>query len=146
MGKETRDMTHGTRELTMPKVEERSLVTLGDKGSWWDPDLEYVDGYKALVDADTGRVFNMVTEEYKLVTHEETLGLVDEALANHPELGEYTRTISLPDGGARMRANYVFGDVDYVVDGDILHPELTAFNSYDGGWAHKFKLGAFRVL
>jgi len=128
--------------MDFPKVEQRPvfLTQLGRPGS-------KIDGYKAIINPDNGNVFSVVSEDYVLTPHEQMIETIHQVMAKMPEYGKPTETIKLYDGGAKMRATYVFEEVEVNVGKhDLLHPQIDMLNSYDLGWARKIFFGAYRLV
>lgn len=106
-----------------------------------------IDGYKAIVNPDTGNIFGVVSEDYILTPHEQMLETINDVVVKMPEYGKPSENIKLYDNGAKMRATYVFDEVEITVGkSDRLHPQFEVFNSYDSGWARKIFFGAFRLV
>ena len=127
--------------LTFPEVIEQPVM-------WgYYRDLHQADGYKALVDADTGKVFSIVSEDYKLIRHEQAIEQVEDAIHENPSFGRYDiQTITYNDGG-RMCRKYIFSDISVKIrEEDAVNPELQLFNSYDKTFPFILILGAFRLI
>jgi hypothetical protein len=109
--------------------------------------LKKVDQYKALVDSRNGKVFSIVSRNYKLITHEEAIDRIEGILTGHEELGYYRTKTEFYNAGARMRRTYSFPRVDITIrQGDVVNLELQLFNSYDRTWPFIIILGGFRVV
>lgn len=110
-----------------------------------------VDGYKAIVNPDTGHVYDIVSEKYKLVKHEEVLDNIESILAKEDKMGPYHKEVKVYQNGARIRAKYTFYEKSVRINNsptrnDIVNPTLEAFNSYDRSVKHIVMLGAFRLI
>lgn len=132
--------------MEFPKVAEQRIYR-----SQINRSNTLVDGYKALVNPETEDVFGIVSEDYQLTRHEEMLDVVDRAILEIPEFGTPVKNIHLYDNGGKLRAQYVFKDVDGVIQtgartGDKLHPQIEVFNSYDLGWSRRISFGAYRLV
>ena len=102
---------------------------------------------KALVDADTGNVFAVVSKGYKLIRHEEALDIVSNTLKKNPEFGQPDPEIRMMDAGAKMWTTFTFPDTEYDISGgDLVHPTIEVMNSYDTGWSFSVRFGAFRLV
>jgi hypothetical protein len=89
----------------------------------------------------------VVSDEYKLVQHQEVINSVEYIIAQHPEWGVPTRTVYLSANGARKKVVWVFTDILYEIrEGDSVHPTIEAFSSFDTTIAQYLTLGAFRLL
>lgn len=90
--------------------------------------------------------YTTATDQYKVVTHEEALMMLEKGLkelaVKHPEFGvPNIRPTMLESNGnpcAKMMTRVAFPDVPIdkkeVKVGDLLEPEVRMFNSYDLGW------------
>jgi hypothetical protein len=113
----------------------------------WGTHKAPADGFKALVNPDTGQVFSIVSKDYRLIRHEEAVSRLEEVIEKSPGLGRYEVERSFYNEGARIRQTYRF--IDHTVEinsRDLVSPELHLFNSYDVTWPFKVLLGAFRFV
>ena len=117
--------------------------------SWGPPgNTRNAGRYKAIVDANTGKLFSIVSKGYQLIRHEEAIKKVERALGRTRDLGcaGIIETGFYNDGG-RMRRTYRFTEISVEISkGDIVHPELHLFNSYDVTWPFTVLVGAFRFV
>ncbi len=116
--------------------------------SWgYHRSLHKADKYKAIVESNTGKLFSIVSQGYRLIRHEEAIKQVEEAIKEAPDLGKYETHTSFYNDGGRMRRDYVFPDITVEISpGDDINPELQLFNSYDTTWPFIVILGAFRLI
>lgn len=144
-------------EIIFPKIVEAPVMTYADlsllHGSVEANVTQQVRNYKALVDANSGRVFSIVHKHYKLVRHEDFLNMVESALQAFPEMGPWERNVRMLQNGKRMWATYRFPELEtnptkgtrkFVPD-DIVNPTIEIFNPYDVGWSRAVTFGAYRV-
>ncbi len=125
---------------SFPEVSETPV-------SWGELNLQRADDHKAIVNSETGKVFSIVSKDYKLIRHEEAILKVNNALDKNADLGEYEISTELYNDGARMRMKYCFYETSAeIAKGDFINPELNLFNSYDATWSFMVLLGAFRVV
>ena len=101
-------------------------------------------GYKFIVREDTGQILSCMTDSYKLITNDELYSTVSpimkECGAQHLE----SRTFS---DGARTSWKWKFPDIKVDIgDGDLVNPEMTIRNSYDGSLEASALAGAFRLV
>lgn len=138
-------MSMDTAMETLPVVEERELFYgPGEKDGHKRFEIE---GQKALIDPRTGRVFSLVTNDYRLIRHEDVIEMAEAVTAQMPEYGEPERKVWMPQDGAKMRLEYVFPEAAVTVKaGDDIAPRFGIFNSYDGSWALRGIFGAFRLI
>lgn len=126
------------QNVQFPEVSEAKVYTKTQR---------IIPGYKQIWDKSTGNSFAVLTKLYKLTPHEEMLEVADAALFHSPEYGKVRKNIRLFDDGAKMRATYVFPEVEVEIQhGDKVNPQIEIFNSYDGRWGRKIFFGAFRLL
>ena len=128
-----------TTPIAFPPVETRPIRFI--------PEDACIEGWKAIVNPVTSHTYYVATDSYKLIPHEKVIEQVESAIVEVPEYGQVRREIRLFNDGARMKATYRFIDVDYQIDrGDIVHPEIYVFNSYDQSLRLKILFGAFAVI
>lgn len=102
---------------------------------------------KALVDRDTGNVFNICSDQYQIIHHEEVLKALEDTFEQVPEYGTPEINVKSVDRGAKMRVEAIFKDVKIGFNQEQgLFPKVDFFNSYDLGWKLGFKFGAFRQI
>jgi hypothetical protein len=116
--------------------------------SWgFGKDIHHAENHKAIVNLDTGKLFSIVSKDYRIIRHEEAIVQMDEAISRAKDLGEYQVLTEFTNDGGRMRRTYRFtGNVAEVKKGDLICPELHLFNSYDKTWPFFILLGAVRVV
>ena len=110
-----------------------------------------VPGNKAVINPETGHVFDIVSDKYKLVKHEDVLANVEDVLVKNDSMGPCKREVRLYQHGARMRTTYTFYETGIAIKssiakGDIVNPTIEVFNSYDRSIRHTVMMGAFRVI
>jgi len=126
------------RILNFPGVESHPILT--DDGI-------PCEGYQAITDSGTGHVYTIASDIYHITRHESLLVTVEEAIAENPEFGNFERSISFTNEGARMRAKYRFPDIEFPISGnDLVNPTIEVYNSYDLSWSKKILFGAFRLI
>jgi len=116
--------------------------------SWGrDKDTRLAGNHKAIVDLDTGKLFSIVSKDYRIIRHEEAIEEVEQELSRTKGLGDYEAVTDFYNDGGRMRRTYRFKEVALQVKkGDFINPELHLFNSYDKTWPFIIHLGALRVV
>jgi len=138
----------------MGKAQQAPLITspfpkVGEMPITWGEGkhARAADGYKAIVDLDTGKLFSIVSANYTLIRHEDAIIEVEQAISCTKDLGRYEAITEFSNGGGRMRRTYRFTEIAVEVkEGDLVNPELHLFNSYDTKWPFIIILGAFRVI
>jgi len=115
--------------------------------SWGEINLQRADKYKAIVNPETGKVYSIVSKDYKLIRHEDAVQRIESTIDENLELGKYKISAEFYNDGARIRVIYRFYErsVD-IKPGDTINPELQLFNSYDTSWPFIVILGAYRVV
>lgn len=129
------------REMNFPEVVEQPVM-------WgYHRDIHQADKYKAIVESNTGKLFSIVSQDYKLIRHEAAIEQVEEAIHAVPDLGEYQISTDFYNDGGRMRRTYRFPETSIKIsEDDLVNPELHLFNSYDVTWPFMVLLGAFRFV
>jgi len=112
---------------------------------------QVINNLKALVNPENDSVFSVVTDDYDLITHQDALNNIEEVINNKVEFGAYSKDVVFyPDSDnpdAAIKATYTFKDVDFKIGGgEIIHPTITVFNSYNKKFAYKVLFGAFRLV
>jgi hypothetical protein len=128
-------------ESPFPIVTEQAVLWgHGDK-------LIRSEQHKAIVDERTGKVFAIVSKDYRVIRHETVIGTVEDAIYRVETLRKYdVRTFFYNDGG-RMLREYTFeGHEVEIKPGDLVKPTLYLRNSYDQSWPLEVYLGAFRLV
>jgi hypothetical protein len=115
---------------------------------WKDEKMEHrAEGFYAVVDRNTGKIFSVVSQDYRLIRHENAIEEVELAISTNPDLGKYLVSTAFYNAGARMRHTYMFPSVSAnITPGDVINLQLHLYNSYDMTWPFIVTLGAFRVV
>lgn len=115
--------------------------------SWGKINLKRADQYKAIVNPDTGKVFSIVSKDYKLIRHEDAIQQIESIINENLELGKYKTTVGFYNDGGRMRVIFRFYNKSAVIQmDDAVSPELHLYNSYDTTWPLIVLIGAFRYV
>jgi len=131
------------RNLAAASFPEVSEVPV----SWGELNLQRADKYKAIVNPETGKVYSIASQDYKLIRHEDAVQRIESAIDKYPGLSKYRTGTEFYNDGARMRRIYRFYEIPVEIKpGDNINPELQLFNSYDTSWPFIVILGAFRVV
>ncbi len=133
--------TPDTGEISFPEIVMQPVM-------WgYRKEPHQADKYKAIVDFNTGKLFSIVSNDYKLIRHEEAIERIEKALYEVPDLGEYKTYTRFYNDSGRMRRTYRFSERSVEIqEGDIVNPEIHLLNSYDVTWPFIVTLGAFRVI
>lgn len=117
---------------------------------WWGRrPTNRVENRFAINDQRTGQTFNICTDAYKPVYHEEVIKLVEEAAARLPEFGKPTIKVQMLADGGKLRVEAKFEEVKFDINpkvGDLVNPTIDVFSSYDLGWKYGGSFGAFRLV
>jgi len=102
----------------------------------------------AMLDINTGNVFDIVSGKYNLVTHEE---VVHDLLSSVPaEFGRTETEIKLYDAGAKIRVDVTFPDipehVGEIKPGDKVDARVSAYSSYNRSTFHGVLTGAKQLV
>ena len=108
------------RGVAFPEVVEQPVM-------WgYHRDIHPANKYKAIVELNTGKLFSIVSQDYRLIRHEEAIDGVS-------NLGEYEIYTEFYNDGGRMRRKYVFPDISIEIErGDKVNPELQLYRYYVG--------------
>lgn len=106
------------------------------------------DRYKAIVDANTGKLFSIVSKDYRLIRHEEAIEQIEEAISENSDMRRaYRIETEFYNDGGRMQRKYIFPEISVEIGkNDTVNLELQLFNSYDVTWPFFVVLGAFRFV
>ena len=129
-------------ESPYPVITEEP-VSWGRKGER----LTLAERHKAIVEANSGKVFSIVSQDYRVIRHENAIERVEEAINRVEALRNYVvRTFFYNDGG-RMLREYTFEDHKIAIKpGDLVKLTLYLRNSYDLTWPLEVYLGALRLV
>jgi hypothetical protein len=124
-----------------PKVGEMPV-------SWWKgKDARLAESHKAIVDLDTGKLFSIVSRDYRIIRHEDAIAEMEEAISRSKGLTGYQVITKFTNDGGRMRRTYRFnGNAAEIEKGDLIYPEIHLLNSYDKTWPFFILLGALRAV
>lgn len=133
-------MLRDTKEI-FPEIIEQPIF-------WGSNDLfQSIDKYKAIVDKNTGKLFSIVSQNYKPIKHQEAIAQMEKAIENAPDLGRYSVETDFLNSGGRMRRVYRFTDQSIEIRKyDFVNPELQLYNSFDATWPLIVILGAYRRI
>ena len=128
-------------EIVFPEIIQLPVM-------WgYSRNLHKTDRFKALVDFNTGKLFSIVSKDYKIIRHEEAIEQVEEVIADTSGLGRFEIYTDFYNDGGRMRRTYRFIEKSVeIAKSDEVNPELYLFNSYDVTWPFIVLLGAFRFV
>ena len=106
--------------------------------------LHRQNGYKFIVREDTGSVVSCMTNNYRLVTNQE---VSDASLPAIKKWNGVLTEASTFANGARTKWTYKFPDqkVD-IGNGDVLNPQVSIHNSYDGSMQVSVLAGTYRLV
>ena len=115
---------------------------------WWGRRPENrAHGRFAIVDQNTDSVFNVCTDAYKPIYHEEVIKLAEDAAHALPEFGSPQISFKILAGGGKLKVNVRFPEVDYEIKpGDVVNPQMDIMSSYDLGWKYGGMFGAYRLV
>ncbi len=102
----------------------------------------------AVIDINNGHFFDVVSDRYHLVTHEE---VVHDLLSAIPtEFGKAEVDVMIYCDGARVRANVGFPDlpasIGEIKEGDIVKPRISAYSSYNRSTYHGIITGGEQLV
>lgn len=127
-------------KLVFPDVREHPVA-------WKDTDYRPAKDFKAIIDARSGKVFSIVSNDYQLIRHEDAISEVEKILRTTKDLNTWEVQTDFYNDGGRMRRKFYFRHCSVEIrNGDSVSPELQLFNSYDTTWPFIVLLGAFRFV
>ena len=128
-------------EISFPEIVEQPVM-------WgYHRDLHQANKYKAIVNFDTGKLFSIVSNDYRLIRHEEAIEQIEKAIFDVPGLGRYETFTEFYNDMGRMRRTYRFPEISVEISSrDTVNLEIHLFNSYDTVWMFIVLLGAFRLI
>lgn len=102
----------------------------------------------AIINLNDGHFFDIVSDRYHMVTHEE---VVHDLLSSVPtEFGEHEVKISIYNNGARVRADVSFPNlpesIGQIKEGDKVNPRISAYSSLDRSTYHGVITGAEQLV
>jgi hypothetical protein len=135
------DIAQDLLSSPFPAIMEQGVAWKGERRMY------PAEEYKAIVDRNTGKVFSIVSKDYRVIRHERAIDEIESAISGVPALGGYEVTTEFYNAGGRMRREYVFVEHQVnVTAGDPVNPTLTLLNRYDTTWPFSVILGAFRLV
>jgi hypothetical protein len=133
-------------EQKIPRATMRRVYSSDGVG-----EARLLDTYRAVVnEEDDARVYGMVTDEYKVLQHEDFLDCMERAISYNPDYGKFERTLVFPKGGEIMEVKYRFPDITVPIDGrhgkDTVNPMVIGKNGYNGKVKVHMMMGAFQTF
>ena len=117
-------------DTLFPVKEVEAIGIIPSKTKGYDYDNIDNTGYKFIVREDTNSVVSCMTNNYRLVTNQE---VVDASLPAIKKWNGVLTEASTFANGARTKWTYKFPDQEVDIGGgDILNPQISIRNSYDG--------------
>lgn len=107
---------------------------------------------KAIINPDTGRVYSVVSDIYKFVSHEEAISRVLDVVNDNPEFGTPEVHINLYQDGCKMQTRIRFPEKEFKITTlpngipDTINPEIWVRNSYDFKWLLGVDFGGNRQV
>jgi hypothetical protein len=134
--------------LWYPMVEP-SFPQVAEQPVRWGMDgrLQKAKDHKAIVDLSTGKIFSIVSNDYRLIRHEEAIDKVERFIHGHNLMSGYVVDTEFYNDSGRMRRTYRFPSISVKIgkDDDVCLT-LHLFNSYDLTWPFIVLVGAFRSV
>jgi len=134
--------------LWYPSVEP-SFPQVAEKPVRWGKDgkLLRAKDHKAIVDLNTGKVFSIVSNDYRLIRHEQAIEKVERFIHGHNLMSGYVVATEFFNDLGRMRRTYRFSSISVKISkDDAVCLTLHLFNSYDLTWPFIVLVGAFRYV
>lgn len=100
----------------------------------------------AIINETTGQPIGLVSPSYKLVTNNDVVTHLAEALEKSSlDLTDAAATVRSSHGGARTMLDIVLPKHEISLGGDRSQMRISALNSYDGRWKYMTRGGAIRM-
>lgn len=126
---------------------ESSFPNVAEAPVSWGKHNAPAETFKAIVNPWTKKVYSIVSNDYKLIRHEDAIEYVEGELHKYSDFKQFETETDLYNDGGRMRRKYRFTDIQIDIrPNDYVHPELQLFNSYDVSWPLFIVVGAFRFV
>jgi len=107
-------------------------------------DVKENTGYKFIVREDTEEVLSCMTNEYRLIDNKTIYNTAEPIMK---DVGAKLTEVQTFSGGAKTSWKWILPDVQVDLgDGDLINPEVTLRNSYNGQWGLHILGGAFRMV
>lgn len=103
----------------------------------------------AIVDQNTGHCYNVCTDAYQPIRHQEVIHLVEQAAKELPEYGKPVFKVQMLHEGGKLNIEVKFPEVEFDINpkvGDIVNPTINVKSSYDLGWKYSGQFGAYRLV
>ena len=107
---------------------------------------EQTTGYKFVVREDNNEVLSCMTDEYKLIENKDIYETASEVMTNLNVDAQLSEVESFSNGAKTQFKWTLRGTKVDLGDGDVVSPEITLRNSYNGQWGLHILAGAFRIL
>jgi len=106
-----------------------------------------VEETKALIDANNGKVFSIVSDQYKVVHYEDLVGMVGDITGGITEYGKIQLMPTTLQSGAKFKIQLRFPEVVKSIRKlDNIIPKIEVMSSIDTSRSLTGKFGAFRLL
>ncbi len=101
---------------------------------------------KGIVNPNTGFLYSIASNRYKLVRHEEAIQSIEGVIQDNTG-GSIDRRISVIGTGSRVEATWKFRDMKYDDGtGHMMNPLIRVLSSYDLQWALTLEFGAWMLI
>jgi len=107
-------------------------------------DIIQKTGYKFVIREDNNEVISCMTDEYQLVENSEIYETASRVMTGMD--AELTEVESFSNGAKTQFKWTLKGTKVDLGDGDVVSPEITLRNSYNGQWGLHILAGAFRFI
>lgn len=106
-----------------------------------------IEGMRAIVDQNTGKMFSLASENYKIVKYEEIIKMVELSSLKFPEFGKPHIVPRVFNDGSKIVVSCKFPDVQYEIKvGDLIAPYYSLKSSLDRLWLLQESLSAERLV
>lgn len=157
MNQETKDAIQQAKEIQEIKEEIRGKYEIEFPEVWTEPiwsgrskeEMTLIPDKKAVLGGfqEETMYYSVVSEKYKVVSHEEGLHRLEEALLKMKEYGELEIRPTMWKRGGAMKVEVTFPEINLEVKpGDQLQPKVILKNSYDTTQAFSVSFGALQMV
>lgn len=112
----------------------------------FNQDGQEIEGTSCIRRTDTGNVLGVHGSRYKLVSNEEIVSKVMDAVDDANLSRDYETKFYVTEGGRKLRGEVLFNDLTVQPDvGDYVKFRVSFFNSYDGSWSFQANAEGLRL-
>ena len=157
MNEETKEILKKAADVREIKADIQERYDIEFPNVWTEPiwagrsmeEIQLIDKRKAVIGefAEQRECYSVVSDQYKVASHEEGIHFLEQALEKVQEYGEPVIRPTMWKNGGAMKVEVTFPEVLYEVrKGDALNPKVILKNSYDTTQAFSVVFGALQQV